>query len=588
MVTLTPKKHLGLVFLIAVAVVANTYASSFNSGFMEDDFLLLKGSARNLKQLLNDCMSMNDVVFRPFLKGIFGIEYFFFGFNPDGFRWVNILLFSSACTGVYFFVLNAFNDRRLACLTALFYAIHPINQNMVLAFSSSYLSVQVLLTLASIYWGAVKPYSIKNVGLALVFFILALCCHETAMLIPFYILTYLLIVRREILRRAFLVGAVFVLLLAVYISFRLIATKVGGHLLDNAARLPVDFGAYAATFLRLVSWYLGNLLKPDGIVLIWSSKLIVKDLWIWALLGSGGILLSGYLFVRSQLSIIRVGLVWLLLGLLPALAACLHYSVSNLIIEPYWFAFASLGFMLVVAGVLVEISKRLNVFLAVLLAVWIGGAWIVAGYLYHQMWADDKVYGMYYLGHAGDYVPANTYMANIFLRHRDQVLAEEYIIKSHQDQLSTDWPRYYADRGFIDFQNKRLAGAKDNYLKAIALAPAYYPCYTYLGIIAFMEGDILKAEEYFLFAIKHDPSDMLSLMNMGAIYKKRGEFSKAIDMFEEVLRIDHYSEMAMVELLKMYIDKKDKPRIRELASKLLRISRNPVILRNVKLILSYP
>ena len=203
------------------------------------------------------------------------------------------------------------------------------------------------------------------------------------------------------------------------------------------------------------------------------------------------------------------------------------------------------------------------------------------------MWANDRVYGMYYLKRAGDYVPANTYMANIFLRHHEPYLAEQYIINSHQERLSTDLPRYYADLGFVDFNNKRYQSAKENYLKAVAAAPEYYPCYTYLGIIAFIENDMLKAEEYFVRVIKNDPVEILSRMNMGAIYKKRGEIDKAIGMFEGVLAIDPHSEIARVELLKIYIDQKDRNRTRVIANQLLKISQDPLVLHNVNVILKH-
>ncbi len=578
------------IFLLFFVLIALTHLSSLSSGFMEDDFLVLNGGSKNLGHLLQNLLpNSSEVVFRPLLYIIFGLEYFFFGHAVNGYHWVSWAFFAGACTAIYFFVKYAFRHNLLAVLTAVLYALHPINQNSVNSFSSSYINLYVVFTLGCIYWGSCRPFSYRNIFFSQALFILALLCNETTIMIPLYVLAFATVVQKQPWRKALSVCAVFFCSLGIYFLFQLKHGGLGSHLLDNLRQVPIDIGQYVATFIRLLHWYVMNLFSPDRITLIWSSKLInhPQEGW-WLAIGLLWIILFVYLFIRSKnLPAAKLGLLWLAIGFMPVVLGCFYRSSNNLMIEPYWFAFSSIGFFLFIAALLTEMFVRTDGRIAAVFLFIMGISWIVAGHIYNGLWEDDRAYGAYYVQHAGDYTPANMFMANVLLRHREPHLAEHYMARSHQEQLPSDLPRYYADLGFIDFQHHRLASAKENYLKAIAVAPQYYPCYTRLGIIEFMQGDLSAAEKYFLITIKNDPSDTIARLNMAAIYNKRGEVGAAVKMLRDVLRIDAYSEAAWVELFKIYVDQKDSVRALEAADWLLKYSRNPVVLRNIGLIYQY-
>jgi len=353
-------------------------------------------------------------------------------------------------------------------------------------------------------------------------------------------------------------------------------------------RSPVDLWGYLTTFVHLIHWYLTQLFCPSGIVLIWSSKIIEQNGWHWVAMGVLWLGFYAYAYLRSrEIPAGRLGLVWLAIGFLPMMLGCFHRSSVNLVVEPYWFAFSSMGFFLFVAALFTDLFSRMDWKIPAVFLCLTAVGWTSSGQIYNHMWEDDRVYSQYYVQHAGDYTPSNMFAANVFLRHHELSMAETYMLRSHQEQLIMDAPRYFADLGFIDFNHGRLTAAKENYLKAVALAPGYYPCYTYLGVIDFMQGDLAEAQKYFQFVIRQDASEVISRLDMGSIYKKRGEISAAVKMYREVLDIDPFSEIALVELFKIYLDQKDRLHALEMADRLLKRSRDPVVLRNTGLIYQY-
>jgi len=203
--TANPSPHMTrfyFIFLLFFLLVVLTHLTAFHSGFMEDDNLVLNGYSRNIKYIFHGLMlNSTGTVFRPMLYGLFSLEYFFFGDDAEGYRWVSLILYAGVGTAICFFIHRVFENKWLAYLTAFFFTIHPVNQNIVNAFSSSYIDLQVIFTLACLYWGGVKSFSFKNIVIALSYFMLALLCHETAAAIPIYLFSFCVIVQKRSWRK---------------------------------------------------------------------------------------------------------------------------------------------------------------------------------------------------------------------------------------------------------------------------------------------------------------------------------------------------------------------------------------------------
>ena len=118
---------------------------------------------------------------------------------------------------------------------------------------------------------------------------------------------------------------------------------------------------YFASYAKLAFWYLGQLVLPDGIVVIWATPVLREGVFWWLLLSGlcAGALVLCMVRCRGKRPLFPAfGLLWLVVGLLPLAAACLVEPTRGLVVEPYWLVFASLGFYIFLAQMLEAIYKQ--------------------------------------------------------------------------------------------------------------------------------------------------------------------------------------------------------------------------------------
>lgn len=139
--------------LLIVAVIALTYAVSLCNGFVGDDHLLFENNGfykdlKNISRLVqknfitgftdidNAAMRGNVsmsgcVTYRPVTALSFFIDYSIWKHNPFGHHLTNILLHILACLLVYILVFFTLENSKIAFMTAVLFAVHPINAEAV-------------------------------------------------------------------------------------------------------------------------------------------------------------------------------------------------------------------------------------------------------------------------------------------------------------------------------------------------------------------------------------------------------------------------------------------------------------------------
>ena len=559
------------------------YFPGFHVDFMIDDRGFMGDNIRNIKHVLSSFVSgSTDMVYRPLVYVFVRVGYFLFGSDPFGYHVLNLVVLVLACLCMYGFFSRVFGNKPLGFLTALFFLVHPINHYLVDYVTTGYFCLQVIFMLGCIYWGAHKDFGLKNFILSLGCFVFAVLCHETAMALPFFILCFLLFAKRQPLPKALARSMPFFVALVAYFIFRMNIASLGGSIFIRFGKTHMDVWQFMATFIRLVDWQMSKLFYPDGIVIVWASQIVRQNLWQWFLLGGAWLGVLCYLMVRGRvIPGLCLGLSWVVVGFVPLLLACFIEPVAGLTIEPYWLVFASMGFCLFVAALIVELARRIHWPKAAFAACLITGLWGGSVQAYHALWMNERVYNFYWLEHAGDSRNPYVYLTEDFMRHRENNLARYYLGQFYEKYHEENTSHYYYALGLLDLRQHRWGSSKGNFLKAARLNPYSYDCYTHLGILAYQANDMAQAKKYFLYVMGRDHFAILPRLNMAMIYNKEGDFTGGIRLLREILAIDPRYELARVLLLRVYWDQRNIPAVLEQADVLLKDSQDHVVLNNI-------
>jgi tetratricopeptide (TPR) repeat protein len=548
------------VFYLYLFLGVLIYANGLNGPFMGDDHVFFEQRMGLLS---------NDVYFRPLAHAI---PLFFHGlFGPNIFLYhaVNLVLFCLAAFCVYVFISAVFKGPLLGFLTGLLYLAHPINGIIVNYITASVFAAQVMFMLASLYFICghseaggrrilrnlkILRYAQDDV-LSLAFFVFSLMCHETAMALPIYAVCLLVFVKSLSWNKALRRTAWLWTFLAAYIVFHFKYASFNTTIFGQIAYLQLDFAQYLATLAKIIVWYFSKLIFLSGIVLAWSTPAVKEGLGLWLLVFVFLIAaLAGGIFYFRKNKAVLLGLLWFFIGFAPVAFSCLAEPTQGFIIEPHWFVFSSLGFFLCLASALEKItfpSLRMAA-IGILLFVW-----MMAGWGYNYLWADEERYDLYWMQAAPDFKVPRSFLARIYFNRHELERARSYyqscMVNAYADHV------FYADLGLIDYMEGHLEAAKKNFHESLSIEPRMSEAWINLGSIALKENDLYAAGDYFIKAVQADP-------------------------FAVSAGLAPYEENALIKLLKAYWDKKDYQHVVPIAEVLGRYSRNPLTQRNVQII----
>ena len=368
----------GLALAALALIVALAFASSLANGYVYDDLGVIRDNPRlnNLWDLqgfftarnLSDADGDNGL-YRPLTMWSYALDWALYGSGPFGIHLTNVLLNALLAAAVYGFARQLQASRRLACLMALLYGLHPVHTEVVAnGVGRAEIGAELFAVLAGIlHFGYLNPprdlaaqpltralkrqERRRNGGESATLelatpttrskswlwgavgcFLIALLFKESAVTLPglLFLLDWLVRERgdlRPMLRRVELY-LLYALPLVLFFSLRYAA--VGGlqvALQDVMARASTsDRVLYA---LEVLTHYLGQLCFPLHLCAEYSDyrdlvERSLSDQSVLVALGSLGAL-AGFVWwcARREAWWIVAGLAWFWLAILP---------VSNLLI----------------------------------------------------------------------------------------------------------------------------------------------------------------------------------------------------------------------------------------------------------------
>ncbi len=516
-----------LLILLALGVAA--FANGLRNPFMLDDYSFfdqIRSTPNPLKYFSPPLPGQKvdrtaRTYYRPLAHFVPHISYAVFGKNPLGHHALNLVLFVAAAFCVYA-LLSALMPAVTALTAAVFFLLHPINGVMVNYVTASVFSVQVAMTaLCLIFLLRLKT---GCEALSALCFILALLCHETAVMIPCYALIVCWVKgrdkavtaqqKREFFRR---VGVLWILLI-LYALFRSHYVSFTNSLLHSLSIVRLDMAQAMASILNVLGWYANKLVFPKDIFLMWSAPFVRQGQWEWVVGLGIGIVVFVVTWKKyfAQFPLIFLFFVWFLLGLLPLGLGAFASPYMGAFLEPHWFAAGGIGFFAVLSLLMGNIKPAVVRYagIACLSLALLCGTWAN-----NRLWGDEVRYYARWLEYMPRFAAAHYFLGLAYKRQRQFDKAREAFRQAVIGRYK-DW-MVYLNLAQMDIVQERFADAKANAEKAYALEPRQVDILNVMGAVAAHEGKHAEAREFFVKAAQLNPLDITAQRYIRMLKEKR-------------------------------------------------------------------
>jgi tetratricopeptide (TPR) repeat protein len=507
----SPAQKNCIVALCLLAICLLTYSNSLRNGFLMDDYPMLIenhsiGDANFLQ--LNIHTLKNQVYFRPVTHLFNLITYIIFGTEPSGYHLVNLFLFYLAALALYQLSLSLLQNQPAAFLTALLFCAHPINGvavNYKNATSFSFLILAVLLSLRHILTATGEKEKTADYSLGLVWYILALLCHETVIAYPLYLAAILFFIKKYNFAQLVAACAPPVIVTGLYLLVRSRVLGAGGDVRANIFLFQMSVTDYLASFIQLVCWYITKLISLRGIVLAWDTPVIKNSGGLWLIIFAAGVLGCILFFWKYRRNgAVSLAVSWFLIGFVPVALACFSRPYLGFVIQPHWLFFSSIGFFLLVALAMVKACRKISLPLGILCVILLLAGYILTSRQYNYLWNGQERYCRYWLSISPRNYWPNFWLGYSYLEEGDLRKAKEVYLNivnnGHSDA------EVYGNLGIVDYKLGNLDAALDYFLKSLRIDPGVADTYYYMGLIYARKGDPMRAERFFLKASQLDPT----------------------------------------------------------------------------------
>lgn len=573
------RRHV-LTAVVLLAVCFLTYSNSLHNGFLLDDHDLIESNAQ-IRSAKFFMMSLTPTVasgdtrpyYRPVPHALIMLNYLLFGKNPWGYHLVNLFFFYMCSVALYGLLNLLFDDWKISFLTSLFFCVHPINGMLVNYMTATGYSVMIASMIFSLIFYLLAEAKRKRVYyfISLIWFFIALLCHEIVLIFPLYLAAVLFFIKKYPLKQIVFKSLPYGAVSFVYFLFRLQFVSLKSSIIDKISIFNMSIAEYTASFAQLILGYLARLISLQDIALNWVIPIVRENSFWWAV----GLLMVFLFCVYLIFAVWKGGvkafaLSWFLIGFLPVTMASFIHPVSGLALEPHWLIFSSVGFFLFLAKAFcfMHTRKGLMPVMAGLLVVF----YILDTREYNYLWADEKRYCQYWLKVFPQNLNGKFFLANAYLYDKEFDKAKEIYL----ELLSKHWdsPKIYNNLGLIEYAQKNSAKAVEYFRKSLDIRPGAV-AYTNLGAALADLKDEKAAEEAYLKAIELNNFFIEPQFNLAAIYWEQKGFGKASHLLEHILSINPMDELSMFLLAELSLINGEKKRALELTKHLLEKSQNP-------------
>jgi len=541
------------VLLILVLAAVLPYASTLASGFVYDDIpQILENpyvqSLQHLREILTTTVwsfqgeQGVSNYYRPLMMLSYLVCYQIFGPLPYGFHLVNVLLHACVVLLLYRLTLRVFGDSRIAFVTALLFAIHPIHTEVV-AWVAALPDLQVTaLVLVTFLLLLREPHSGHAAWLraaALAAFALALLAKEPAMVLPALVVVYEHFVRPDRAQttwqqKSATYAGLWILLFG-YVAMRVALFKGFAPVLQRA---NLSWPEAFSTAFALVGQYVGKLFWPAQLSAFYpfqkSSSLF--DARVLAGLGVCLVSLGLFVWLWKRARPAAFALLWLYAMLLPVLNA--RWMAASVFNERYLYL-PSIGFCWLIAWAGVSLWERASenrrwlrpaLAGALIVAAFLGASRIVVRNL---DWQNEYVFCVRTLAAHPDAHLIRANLGKVYWERRDFAAAErewKIVLEHVPTNLVT-----LNNLGLLSIQQRKYSEGVALLNRAVELRPAYATAQINLGKAYEGMGQNDKALAAYEQAVALAPLNPVARNHLGSFLLRAGKTQEAREQFEKSL-----------------------------------------------------
>lgn len=547
-----PSVVLALVCLI-------TYWSSLHNGFKLDDFThfdqklyLSQVSFRTIfLQSATNHYNPLDPLFNNWLFSRWGQ-------NIVAFRMLNITLFYFNVLCLFQIALMVTQARWVSLWTALIFAIHPLNAEIVnqIAFNTVLLSA-LLAQLSFIFFDRyLNSQRVGNILIAGLCAIIAFLMLEITWILPWYFFCWVYFYKQKGFRIAIVtalpLGVVVAFLFAVWRCISQ-ASALSAGFLEKFNYLMLSPLTFIGSLAKLLLWYLAKLFIPINHIWIYSINPLSLDQAKVSLVVLV-ILIAMYVILdrRVRLRALSFAGIWFVSGFIFLLPGSLAHPEAGLVIEPYWFYLSSMGFFMLMAIVINRTKKYIPGKLFVILFVLMGAALFWGAQRINRIAKSEKSYCEYWLSIGMYPVPLNA-LGHSAYKDKEYKKALKYYYHYLNRYAFSPYSYYrpetvYTKIALIYLAMEDLENAKHMVVQALANNKNSLEANIAQGLINSKEKNYALAEKNFLRVLEIDFSNTVSLFNLVDIYRA----TSCPDQVIQVLKALTHQDLTDVEQRSVY------------------------------------
>lgn len=520
-------------FLFISILTLTIYAFSFPNEFVSDDIagIQYNPALGNIWQQLTT-LNGNHI--------LYSLIYTIFGPRPLWFHVLNTTLHIVTVIVVYaltlFFVKNQRPNNWIPRLTALLFALHPIETEGVTWISGlSYASYTLLFLLAILFFvltlpmNNIKAVDYKKIIISTLFFVLSLSASEKAIIFPLILTAYIFLFVKPVIKS----------LILTIPSFVIAAFYALSRLADVGKRIEYVSPSYAGgitifnPFVQIpiaIYSYIKLLLFPINLTLYhefsafprWEYYLaIAVTLFIF-----GTVVIFWWLGRKSNFifhKLVAFGLLLFIISLAPTL---LPINIAWIVAERY-VHLGSIGFFLAISALLYQAIVRLKIESAVVVTMVsiVTILLTIAGIARNRQWRSQDTLWPATVKASPYSAYAHNNMGDYYGRHEDIESSIREFKMARQLQ-----PRYAEathNLGNAYLKINEATYAAELFKEALEYNPTLYQSHQNLGRIALAQEDYQEAENHFLSSIKINPDPFTDYLHLYIIYQQTAQKQKA-------------------------------------------------------------
>ena len=613
------KKTRLILFSLITVLPILIYLNSLWNTFVYDDYLTITNNYfirewRYLSAFFNQkyFVISNELTYRPVVTLSYFVDYAIWQLRPWGYHLTNLIIHTLNVYLVYFITYYLFKNRITAFISCLLFSIHPIFSEAVNAVSyrEDLLSASFLLVAFILFIkyneSTNRRYFIIWYALSLLTYLLAMLSKETAVVLPFLILSYDLIFQKNHIvnlhnrtRRlaanytGYVVIGGFYLFLrfylfrnpgesvgypgnSVFVNF-ILMTKVLGYyvkLLFIPAPLNADY-IVPLTFSPADAAFIISIILLIITAILLVKKCRLSSVWtfstIWffiTLLPVLNIIPINNIMAERYLYIPGIGFIMLLGSLLTPKSPQSRFSKADL-----------MGINVISKYTCTRLFRIVSITLVCLLFIWNtvsrNKIWLneftFSTETIRRSPASFRVYndlGFFYYHNGLNDAAIQAFKDSIRVRYNQPKahcnLGAAYAMKGLNDaaieelkvaiHLRNQYPEAHNNLGILYRRKGMLDNAVNEYIEALKGNPYYADAHNNLGSALIDQGRLDEALSEIEKAVKIRRNFALAHYNIAVIYFKKGQINEAYNKLLEAYQLDPTNADVHISLGVVYLD----------------------------------